>query len=291
MTFEQALGSTGALVPFERGELWGLTLGGWTLEVDPVRGARICTLSLNGRNLLTGPDIDPENYGSTFWTSPQSDWEWPPVPEVDSSPYAVVDCETSFLCAGGLSAKLGILVTKRFSAVPGRDAARIDYTMSNQSSETLRFAPWEISRVPGGLTFFESGGGSPPEPRLPVPEILESGGITWYEYDRDKVKQDQKLLAHSHGTWMAHVVGDCVLIKEFERVPFEKQAPGEAVIEVFASGSKNYIEIEQQGAHAKIGPWKSNTWTVNWLPRTLPDDIEPVAGNPQLVDWVRRQLA
>src|SRR5947207_14800898 len=58
-----------------------------SFEVDARTGGRVTALRLGGRNLLTGPEIDPGNFGSTFWTSPQSSWGWPPVPEVDHAEY------------------------------------------------------------------------------------------------------------------------------------------------------------------------------------------------------------
>ena len=30
-----------------------------------------------------------ETFGSTFWTSPQNEWNWPPVAEYDKLPYTV----------------------------------------------------------------------------------------------------------------------------------------------------------------------------------------------------------
>lgn len=276
---------------FERGDLWVLAHRDWELQVDPMRGARICSFSLDGKNVLTGPDVDPANYGSTFWTAPQSTWHWPPVPEIDHLPYAVVDCETSFLCAGSLSSQLGVLVTKRFSVLAGSNRACVEYTISNQSSETLRMAPWEISRVHGGLTFFEAGEGRLPDPPLPEPHVLEQGGIVWFAYDRPSIQHDQKLFMHSNAGWLAHVVDGVALIKVFDAVPASKQAPGEATIEIFASGLKDYVEIEQQGAYAKLGPWKDVSWKVEWLLRRVPMGLACEAGNPELAQWVRGLVA
>ena len=60
-----------------------LTLDDVRLEVDATRGGRITALRLGDRNLLSGAEVDAINYGSTFWTSPQSAWGWPPVAEID----------------------------------------------------------------------------------------------------------------------------------------------------------------------------------------------------------------
>jgi hypothetical protein len=267
-----------------------LRQGDCCLVVNPVRGARICVFSLEGRNILTGPEVDPDNFGSTFWTSPQSAWEWPPVPEVDHLPYAVVESGSALLCVGSLSQRLGVLVTKRFVPLPARAGFAVEYTVHNQTAKALRSAPWEISRVPGGLTLFATGQGRLPHPVLPETAVVERNGVTWCSYDRAQVKTDQKLFAHSNGGWLAHVVGRDVLIKEFPVVSPEQQAPGETVIELFASGLKDYVEIEQQGRYDAIAAWASSTWRVNWFLRRLPDGLDVSVGNSELSAWVQAAL-
>src|SRR5690606_29442140 len=99
----------------EVGDNWQLSGDGWRVLVDPTAGARIAGFFVGNTNLLTGPEVDPSNYGSTFWTSPQSDWNWPPPPEVDNQPYAVLEGEDDVLvCCGAPCTQLGLLVTKRF---------------------------------------------------------------------------------------------------------------------------------------------------------------------------------
>jgi hypothetical protein len=260
------------------------------MEVNPVHGARICAFSLEGRNILTGPEVDPENFGSTFWTSPQSDWEWPPVPEVDHRPYAVVDSSQDLLCVGSFSQRLGVLVTKRFVRLPSRHGFGVEYAINNQTGTEVRMAPWEITRVPGGLTFFATGERRGPHPVLPEPAVVERDGVTWFQYDRAQISTDQKLFSHSTGGWLAHVVGKDVLIKEFEPVAATHQAPGEATIEIFASGTKDYIELEQQGRYGSIAAWSSRPWRVNWFLRPLPEGVDAIVGSAQLVSWVKSQL-
>lgn len=274
----------------EVGDHWELEFGSWKVQVDAQRGARICSFSLDGANVLVGPEVDPNNFGSTFWTSPQSAWGWPPVPEIDHRPYAVVESDSGLVCCGSLASQLGVLVTKRFNVVVGRNCLRVQYEVCNQTSETLRLAPWEVSRVRGGLTFFSLGDGHWKGEQVACPEVLDAAGATWFEYDRGAITCDQKLFAHANEGWLAHVEQGLAFIKQFDPVPADKQAPGEAMIEVFASGERPYVELEQQGAYAKLGPWKSSTWTVHWLLRRLPPGLTVRAGNVELVDWVREQL-
>lgn len=290
MTQSAQIDQSEELAAVEVGDKWALSFQGVTMEVDPRCGARICSFSLNGKNVLTGSDVDPENFGSTFWTSPQSDWGWPPVMEIDSGEYAVVESDAGLVCCGSFSSKLGVIVTKRFSVVPARGCFRVEYEISNQSSETLRMAPWEISRVPGGLSFFRAGQPvDAPDSHKPLP-LEEQGGVNWFKYSRDSITEDQKLFAHSSAGWLAHVAGGMVLVKSFDVVPADKQAPGEAMIEIFASGTKDYIELEQQGPYTKVGPWKSLVWRVQWHLFELPSGTGPVLGSPDLVRLVESKI-
>lgn len=248
------------------------------------------SFALGAKNLLTGPDVDPSNFGSTFWTSPQSDWKWPPVPEIDHQPYTVVEGDEALVCCGSASAQLGLLVTKRFRVVPFNQAMVVEYEICNQRAEAVRVAPWEISRVRGGLTVFMQGERRTEPPPGPQLSLLEKDGACWFAYDRASVVEDSKVFAHSGEGWMAHFDDRVLLLKEFELVNPQKQAPGEAMIEIFASGLNNYIEIEQQGAYSKIGPWKSSRWSVSWKARQVPDGLSVVAGNPELTNWIRTQL-
>lgn len=134
--------------------------------------------------------------------------------------------------------------------------------------------------------------GEPRTEPAPSPALsaLEKDGACWFAYDRGSIAQDSKLFAHGGEGWLAHFQGRDVLLKEFELVNPQKQAPGEAMIEIFASGLRDYIEIEQQGAYSKIGPWKSARWSVMWKARKAPDGLAIVPGNPELIDWLRTQL-
>jgi hypothetical protein len=274
----------------EAGDRWVLQGDGFRAEVDPTLGARITGLFAGDLNLLTGPEVDPNNFGSTFWTSPQSDWHWPPPAEVDNMPYIVVEGEEDLVCCGSPCAKLGLLVTKRFRIVEANQSLYVQYEICNQTSETIKVAPWEISRVPGGLTVFANGETLSEKAPIPEPATTNAAGATWLAYSRAAVTVDQKLLAHSHEGWLAHFWNGFALIKEFDVVNAQKQAPGEAMVELFASGLNNYIEIEQQGAYAKIAPRKSVCWPVTWKVRKVPSNLELQVGSVAVLNWVRSQL-
>ena len=76
-----------SVVPAISGSVFSFQFGDTLFAVDANLGGRIVTFSLSAHNILTGPAVDAANFGSTFWSSPQSDWNWPPPPEIDSAPY------------------------------------------------------------------------------------------------------------------------------------------------------------------------------------------------------------
>ncbi len=278
------------IIPIDQNGIYTITLEDVMLKCTAENSGRITELSCLGRNVLTDATVNPFNFGSTFWTSPQSDWDWPPPSAVDSDSswegriedYAVVF--TSKPCD-----KLNIVIEKRISTDASKGIFVIDYSMTNISNSPRSLAPWEISRVkPKGLTFFPHGKASyPPQYQEPL-RITQSHGITWFEHNDDTVTGQHKLFADGLEGWIAHVDEDLLFLKTFEDQTDEKRAPGEAEIEIYAV--KEYVEVEQQGAYESIAPGETKTWTVKWRLLKLPKDINASLGNEALVSLVRSFL-
>jgi hypothetical protein len=260
-----------------------------SFEVDAATGGRVTGLYLGEQNLLTGPEVDAANYGSTFWTSPQSAWGWPPVPEIDHGRYEASVEPNGFVMRSAVSAALGVDVEKRFAADRGRGAVTLDVRVSNRGPGPVALAPWQISRVaPGGLTFFPTGDGIFPPSNLAV---REARGLTFYAYDAAAITDHQKLFADGREGWLAHVAGDALLVKIFAPVPRARQAPGEAQIEIYANPARSYVELEVQGAYETIAPDAALDWRVIWLVRRLPHGLAAGVGSAALVDEVRALVA
>ncbi len=260
-----------------------------SFEVDARTGGRVTALRLGGRNLLTGPEIDAGNFGSTFWTSPQSAWGWPPVPEVDHHEYRAAIEESAIVMRSAPSASLGVEIEKRFAADRARGAVLFEYRIHNLGAVPIQTAPWQITRVsPGGLTFYPSGEGAFPPSNLGVQDAL---GATWYDYDRASITEHQKHFADGREGWLAHVDGDALLVKTFPAVPRAAHAPGEAQIEIYASPAHTYVEVEAQGAYETVEPGGALTWQVVWLARRLPEILPISVGSEALLAHVRALVA
>jgi hypothetical protein len=271
------------VVPIAQDGLFLFPFGDTVFAVDARLGGRIVTFSVGGRNILTGPTIDPANYGSTFWSSPQSDWGWPPSPEIDSAPYAAeIDGPTLYL-RGTPAPGLGFGVEKTFSADRQTGTVTVKYTLKNHGGQARQVAPWEITRVAaGGLTFFPMGEGEMRKGMqdLLVPVVRDA--VAWFAYDAATITADQKLFADGREGWIAHVDGDLLLVKAFADTTPAQAAPGEGEIEIYANAAHTYVEVENQGAFVTLKPGETSTWTVRWILRKL--DLKATPAQPGSAD-------
>lgn len=275
--------------PIERSGKLVLEFGDIFFEVDPTVGGRVTSFRFAGTELLTGTAANATNYGSTFWTSPQATWNWPPPTAIDSDPYAPTVASPSVTLAGSPVATggiAGVSVSKKFTANVAAQTVLAEYTITSASGGAI--APWEITRAfPGGLTFYPTGTGAPTSGSFALPVTTTGAGCTWFQYVEAEVTADQKLFADGAGGWLAHVMGDIVLVKKFADVPAGAAATGEAEIELFVAASHTYIEVEQQGAVQTLPAGGSLTWPVTWIARRLPAGLTPAAGSQPLVDFVQ----
>jgi hypothetical protein len=275
------------VVPIERGGRFVFASGNLTLEIDPEVGARVTAFALAGKNLLIGPDVDPHNYGSTFWTSPQSDWGWPPIAEIDNFAYAARVEGERLVLTGPISERLGISVTKVFALDGATGCAQIEYVVHNRGRAPTMLAPWEVSRVSiDGLTFFPTGDG---EYDCGVVRLRteDAAGMTWFEYDAAKIAADSKFFADGKRGLLFHVTHDrLAFIKRFSDTPAADRAPNQGEIEIYANAAQTYVELENQGPYRAIGPGESMRYRVDWFLRGLPDGIEAKMGDSALIEFV-----
>ena len=260
--FDQASPGSGNKIQFHvQNQVATLRLGNLTLVVDASFGGRITEFSLDGKNALLS---EGKLTGSTFWTSPQKDWGWPPPSEIDTGPYAIQQHDNELKLVGSTEPNLGVRVEKTFASNAHGDGFDITYTLRNMSNRSIKLAPWEVTRVPGGYTFYPTTGNQ-------IRNDLETSvrdGITWYFYQADELSDgnSHKVLEDAAEGWIANVnPGTGLLfIKSYPDISAAHFAPNEAEIELYASPRQNYIEIEQQGAYTTIPPMSSTDWTVTW---------------------------
>jgi hypothetical protein len=226
-------------------------------------------------------------YGSTFWTSPQSAWGWPPEAEIDAALHRAEVAGEVLELTSEPGASTGYSVRKRFSVARGRDSISIEYSLENQRAQ-LPAAPWEISRVPKeGLVLFAAT--TPALAQSSLPSTFRDG-VAWIDIALAP-GVDSKLFQDGSEGWLAYIYRGVAFIKLFEDTAPAEAAPGEAEIEIFTSGLYDYVEIEQQGRYALPAAGARSSWQVSWLLRRLPVGLDVRLGSEALVAWVRGQVA
>lgn len=247
---------------------YSLSVGDVTLTVDASRGGKIVSYKYKDTEILSQTRM-PNSFGSTFWTSPQSEWNWPPVPEYDTKPFNAEVTDGKLVLTGEKSKRFGYKVRKEFVADIKDNAIVITYTLVNESGETRKVAPWEISRVPnGGILFFDAKEVTPANNMAGLPFVYEKKAA-WYVLDEDRV--NRKINADGKG-WLAFCDKGLLFVKKFPDLKPAEPAPAEAEIQIYANPGKTFVEIEEQGAYTTLQPGEELNWTVRWylMPTDLP---------------------
>ena len=271
------------------GETTAVTLrvGDATMTIDPAKGGKILSLKYKDQEVISQSRW-PESFGSTFWTSPQKEWNWPPVQEFDKQAYQVVQqADNRLVITSPVSQRLGFTVGKDFSADAATGAFVVTYSIKNKGQEARRVAPWEITRVPNGdgLIFF-----APTDSIWPagLMNFETSDGAAWYK--TDEAPQNRKVNADGRG-WLAYSADGLLLVKKFQDLQSGQPAPGEAEVQVYVNRGKTYIELESQGAYTLLQPGESLRWTVRWYLKAVDKDMPRKALMEQVNSLVNREEA
>ena len=266
-------------------DLYQLKTGNLTMSIDINKGGKIMSLKHNDTEVISQSRF-PESFGSTFWTSPQKEWNWPPVQEYDKMPYTVVEqSDEKLVIKSQVSERMKYQIGKTFTTDKKKGAIVITYTIKNEANETRQVAPWEITRVTNneGIIFFDA----------PLDGITPAGlmdfkaqdGAAWYK--TDEAPQNRKINADGKG-WLAYCNNGLLLVKQFEDLKADAPAPGEAEIQVYVNRGKTYIELESQGAYTTLAPGEELSWTVRWYLVPVSDEPQPSAS---LIKTVKKQLS
>lgn len=251
--------------------VYELKVGDVTMKIDAERGAKIMSYKYGETEVLNQARF-PNWFGSTFWTSPQVEWNWPPVPEIDSRPYTVEQKDGELVMTSGLSEKIPLRISKKFTVDESDNAIVIEYSIKNESGAQRKVAPWEITRVPaeGGMVFFEA----PVEGIWPADLMAFQAEkeIAWFKFD--EFNENRKVNADGKG-WLAYAGNGVLLVKRFEDITADQPAPGEAEIQVYINRGKTYVELESQGAYQTLENGESLSWTVRWYLTPLDADDVP----------------
>lgn len=237
-----------------------LKVGEVTMVVDAANGARITSYRLGETEILSQIDV-PNQYGSTFWTSPQKEWNWPPVREHDMAAYEVKEEGGAIVMTSQLSEKLPMRIVKKFEVDEADNCIVVTYSIINESDAERKVAPWEISRVLAkGSIYFEANVDKiTPAGLMP---FVQKNELAWYDIDHVEGR-NRKI--NSDGTgWLKFTNGELTLTKKFQDLTPEQPAPDEAEIQVYVHQGDAYVELESQGAYTTLQPGEKLDWAVRW---------------------------
>jgi hypothetical protein len=254
-----------------------ITNGSLTMTVSK-EGGKILSFKYNDAEVISQTKF-PNSFGSTFWTSPQKEWNWPPVPEFDRMPYEV-KTEGGLTMTSSVSARLKYQVKKEFAVDEKDGAIVVTYSIVNCSDEVRQVAPWEITRVPNdGIIFFDAAADQITPAGLL--DFKQEQGLSWYL--ADEANENRKINADGKG-WLAYSANGLLLLKKFQNIDSTQPAPGEAEIQVYVNARKTFIEIESQGAYTTLQPGASFSWTVRWYLQPYEGAAQPSKKLKQMVE-------
>jgi hypothetical protein len=264
---------------------------GMELVVSAKTGGRILDLKIAGTNLLTGPEVNIQNYGSTLWPSPQSSWinGWPPPATLDSEPYEVKSTDKKLSIISAVDSRFSVKFEKEIAISLADTSIQLVYRIHNPSNRTVQMAPWEVTRVVrGGFTFYPKGDDDIrydiSTADIPL-QLID--GVYWLQDSNQPRGRAQKSFSDGSEGWTAFAWQNVMLIKKHEDIPSNAHAPDQGEVEIYLSGDSHYIEVETQGRFSGIAAGKSVTWTMKWYPRQISTDINVSKGSPELVSLVR----
>lgn len=263
------------------------------MEIMPKVAGRVSSLRYDGHELLV-TDADQSNitdWGTVFWSSPQSEWNWPPIDTLDSKPYALTTDDERVVLTSEVDKKTGYQFTKTYLPI-GDDRIAVTYRITNHSDQEKNVAPLEVTRLPPSGDLFYPRGDTDPISGIFYPlDVQNIDDLTWYHYDAKKIRTDHhKVMQDGKEGWVAYVNKGHLLVKEFADNPPAAIANGEREIEIFAHVEHIFIEMKQQGAVVALAPGEYLEWTVIWHVKKLPADL---AKNPEpmaLAAFVRSLL-
>ena len=258
---------------------YSISVGDVSMTVDASAGAKILSFQYKGKEVLSQLQR-PNAFGSTFWTSPQVEWNWPPVPEYDTRHFTAEQRNGALVLTGQESPRFHYRIRKEFRPDPSDNAIVVTYSIINEASVERKVAPWEISRVPSdGVIFFDATPGTiTPIGLLPV--TFENEG-SWYQVD--EARANRKINADGAG-WYAYANDGLLLVKRFPDIDPTQPAPKESEIQVYVNAGKTFIELEAQGPYTSVKPGQALTWSVRWY--LLPQDTDNTP-SPALMDLVK----
>jgi hypothetical protein len=239
-----------------------ITRGVITLTVEPEYGGRITSLTYDGREILrTQRDSAGYTFGSTAWTSPQSDWQWPPPAVLDREPYTVQRLDsTSILLISQEEPATKLTLQKRYRLGPDSDIG-LTYWLTYRGDSTLSVAAWENTRLPfAGRIEFAADSVRERHPGT----IASNDSLRTLHFD-DTHGEPTKVFANLDTVPATYYNDGIALEKHTVVQDFYRVAPGQAPLEIYLDPSRDLVEFELQGDYRKLSYGQTSTLRTKWV--------------------------
>lgn len=265
-----------------------------SLTVSPEKGGRVVGLSLDGFEFLAvekrGND-QVNSFGSVLWSSPQSEWSWPPLLEHNAKPFSV-GCDkdrTAIILTSEIEPKTGYQLVKSYSIGTKAETFTITYKIINHSDKEKWVAAIENTRVlPEGLVFFPKGDTEPSGGIFYPLQIEVLNDIVWHKFEPEKIRQDHhKVMMDGKEGWLAYLRNQYLFVQRFVDAPADTIPDTEREIEIFGHSNRTFAELKHQSALHFLKPGESFEWEVEWQVKKLADEIDLQIGSQDLLNTVR----
>jgi hypothetical protein len=287
LCISKVVAQTDLLIKNYKPETYELRSGDAIMKISS-NGGRIISFRVGTHEFLTSAD-QHENYGSTLWTAPQSNWGWPPFSVLDEDEYSVEQSGGNLKMKSNPDPKSGFQIEKSWQPI-GDQSIRIEYIIRNISDKEKAVGPWEVTRVPcGGIAFFPDGD------KAAIPESslkpdMQKEGINWISITKTPIPDHQKLFATANEGWLAYELNGILFIKQFPDIKPENYSPQQAEVEIYTHNDKSYSELENHGAYRVLQPGESTSYTVTWSLVPVPPKVKLTEGSRKLTSFTRKQI-
>lgn len=256
-----------------------LSRGAVEATVLPGTGARLARVRFGGTDLLLPPGLPHGFFGDTLWPSPQARWEWPPPPVLDHGTWEVLALtEESVTLRSEPDPTVGLVAERRLTLTPdGLDHA---FRLTNAWPTDQWLAPWQVTRAPReGLLVWEQGEEFTDEDRVlkhredppcwfrhrDLPGQFAGVRVDgpFASLDVPAVVTTSKYFADARG-WLAHLHRGTLVVRSFPDLSPEQATPRQAELELYVDLERDYIEMENQGAHTCLAPGESVDYATRW---------------------------
>ncbi|MCS2948075.1 DUF4380 domain-containing protein [Bacteroides sp. BFG-638] len=253
----------------KQNDVYVLSFADLSFSVSAKKGGRIISFKCRDKELLTSDLVHSKYYGATFWLSPQSNY-WPQYRCIDELPYkAEIDGQILRLVSSPDSLS-GISIIKEFSVSERDSSILINYSVRNVSCQLKRFAPWDVVRVHGGLSFFPVGEADQMN-KSDVTGAYEDKGIMWVPCPDGTNERGQKLYSTAYEGWIAHYYKELLFIKCFPDIGPGEVPPGQGEAEIFVAPKGRYLELENHGRYTELPPGESLVYQQKWFLKDVSD--------------------